>query len=202
ERRQLRSYAGDGAARASDPGDHRVDPERSPSGGGVSRSPRTWGLTAVEIVIAVAVATGGVAALEGVTPAEGLGILYLLAVLAIAIRRGQLAALLTALLSVLTFNFLFITPRHRLEIAHSRDVVNLVVLLIAAIVVGRLASIGRERAAEAESRARIAAAREREAKLLAEVASSILPGRSIAAQLRIIGNLVAATTGATAARVA
>jgi len=168
----------------------------------VSRSPRTWGLTAVEIVIAVAVATGGVAALEGVTPAEGLGILYLLAVLAIAIRRGQLAALLTALLSVLTFNFLFITPRHRLEIAHSRDVVNLVVLLIAAIVVGRLASIGRERAAEAESRARIAAAREREAKLLAEVASSILPGRSIAAQLRIIGNLVAATTGATAARVA
>jgi two-component system sensor histidine kinase KdpD len=158
--------------------------------------------TAIEIVLSVAIASCGVALLEGITPAGSLGILYLLAVLALAIRRGELAALVTALLGALTFNFLFIAPRHRLAIAHSRDVVNLVVLLIAAVVVGRLASIGRQRAAEAERRARIAAAREREAKLLAEVASSILPGRSIGAQLRIIGNLVAVATGATGARVA
>ena len=165
-------------------------------------SPRALGLAALEVVLAVALATGGVAALQGTTPAAGLGILYLLAVLAIAIRRGQLAALLTAVLGLLTLNFLFIAPRHRLEIAHSRDVVELIVLLIAAIVVGRLAAIGRQRAAEAESRAGIAAAREREAKLLAEVASSILPGRSVSAQLRVIGNLVAVATGASAARVA
>jgi two-component system sensor histidine kinase KdpD len=168
----------------------------------VTRSPRALGLAAVEVVLAVALATGGVAALQGTTPAAGLGILYLLAVLAIAIRRGQLAALLTAVLGVLTLNFLFITPRHRLEIAHSRDVVELVVLLIAAVVVGRLAAIGRQRAAEAESRAVIASAREREATLLAEAASSILPGRSVSAQLRVIGNLVAVATGAAAARVA
>jgi two-component system sensor histidine kinase KdpD len=168
----------------------------------VSRSPRALGLAALELVLAVALATGGVAALQGTTPAAGLGILYLLAVLAIAIRRGQLAALFTAVLGVLTLNFLFITPRHRLEIAHSRDVVELVVLLIAAIVVGRLAAIGRQRAAEAESRAGIASAREREAKLLAEVASAILPGKSVSAQLRLIGNQVAGATGASAARVA
>jgi len=42
------------------------------------------------------------------------------------------------------------------------------------VVVGRLAAMGRERAAEAESRAKLAAAREREAKLLAEAASAIL----------------------------
>ena len=51
---------------------------------------------------------------------EGLGILYLLAVLAVAIRRGQLPALITAVLSVLTLNYLYIPPRHQLAIAHSR----------------------------------------------------------------------------------
>ena len=64
-------------------------------------------------------------------------------------------------------------------------------LLIAAVVVGRLAAVARERAAEAESRARLAAAREREAKLVAEVASAILAGESMDAQLESIGKRVA-----------
>jgi two-component system, OmpR family, sensor histidine kinase KdpD len=166
------------------------------------RAPRTIALAALEIVAAVALATAGVAVLESTTPAAGLGILYLLAVLAVAIRRGQLAALITAAVGVLTLNYFFITPRHRFEIAHSRDLVELIVLLIAAIVVGRLASFGRQRAAEAERRAEIAAAREEEAKLLAEVASTILPGKSVEQQLRTIGNLVAKATGAKHARLA
>jgi two-component system sensor histidine kinase KdpD len=162
----------------------------------------TVAVAAVEVLFAVAIATGGVAALQSTTSAAGLGILYLLAVLAIAIRRGQLAALVTAVLGVLTLNYFFITPRHRFAIAHSQDLVELIVLLIAAIVVGRLASLGRQRAAEAERRAEIARAREREAKLLAEVASAILPGKSVEQQLIAIGNLVAGATGATKARVA
>jgi two-component system, OmpR family, sensor histidine kinase KdpD len=162
---------------------------------------RTGALIGCEIVLAVAAATAGVAALQSSTPVEGLGILYLLAVLAIAIRRGQLAALITAVLSVLTFNYLYLPPRHQLSIAHSSDVVELVVLLIAAVVVGRLAAVARERAAEAESRARVAAAREREAKLVAEVASAILAGESIGAQLETIGNRVALATAAGRARV-
>jgi two-component system sensor histidine kinase KdpD len=155
-----------------------------------------------EIVLAVGAATGGVAALQSSTPVEGLGILYLLAVLAIAVRRGQVAALITALLSVLTFNYLYIPPRHQLTIAHSQDLVELIVLLIAAVVVGRLAAVARQRAAEAESRARLAAAREREAKLVAEVASTILAGESVGAQLESIGHRVALATaaGARAAR--
>src|SRR5215469_15884119 len=117
-------------------------------GGGRPRSLRQAALTGSEIVLAVAAATGGVAALQSSTPVEGLAMLYLLAVLAIAIRRGQLAALITAVLSALTFNYLYITPRHQLNIAHSSDLVDLVVLLIAAVVVGRLAAVARERAAE------------------------------------------------------
>ena len=103
--------------------------------------------------------------------------------LLIAIRRGQFAALVTAVLGVLALNFFFIAPRHKLAIAHSQDLVELIVLLIAAVVVGRLAAVARQRAAEAESRALVAAAREREAKLLAEVASAILVTESVGAQL-------------------
>ena len=157
---------------------------------------------AAEIVIAVGLATVAVAALQSTSSDDaGLGSLYLLAVLLIAIRRGQLAALVTAVLGVLALNFFFIVPRHRLAIAHSQDLIELIVLLIAAVVVGRLAAVARERAAEAESRAVVAAAREREAKLVAEVASAILAGESVGAQLETIGNRVALATAAGRARV-
>jgi two-component system sensor histidine kinase KdpD len=157
---------------------------------------------AVEILAAVAVATLAVAALESTAPPAGLGVIYLLAVLLVAIRRGELAALATAVVSVFTLNYLYIPPRHRLAIAHSQDVVELVVFLIAAVVVGRLAAAGRQRAAEAEDRARVATAREREATLVADVASAILSGSGLNAQLKGIGRGVATATGATSARVA
>ncbi len=158
-------------------------------------------LVGLEIVAAVAAASGGVALLQSSTPVEGLAILYLLAVLAVAIRRGLVPALITAVLSSLTFNYFFLPPRHELAIAHSQDVVELVVLLIAAVVVGRLAAVARERAAVAESRAGLAADREREATLLAEVASAILAGESVAAQLESIAKRIALATGAGRARV-
>jgi two-component system sensor histidine kinase KdpD len=152
-------------------------------------------------VVAIGLATAAIAALQSTAPATGLGVLYLLSVLAIAIRRGQVAALITAVLSMLVLNYLFITPRHRLTIAHTQDVVELAVLLIAAVVVGRLAAMSRQQAAEAESRARVATQREREATLLAEVASAILAGHSLAAQLGNIGVQVARAAGASHARV-
>jgi two-component system, OmpR family, sensor histidine kinase KdpD len=154
-----------------------------------------------EVLLAVTVATLAVAALQGVAPATGLGAIYLLAVLEVAVRRGELPALATALLSSLTLNYLFIAPRHRLTIAHSQDVVELVVFLIVAVVVGRLAATSRRRAYEAETRARLAAAREREATLLAQVASAILAGHGVGAQLESLGGRIAQATGASRARV-
>ena len=165
------------------------------------RSAREVAATAFEVVLATAIATGLVAALQSDAPPAGLGAIYLLAVMAMAIRRGELAALATAVLGVLALNYLFIPPRHQFAIAHSQDLIELIVFLIAAVVVGRLAAAGRQRAAEAESRARIAAAREREATLLAEAASAILAGRSLQAQLDSIGARVADATGASRARV-
>jgi two-component system, OmpR family, sensor histidine kinase KdpD len=162
---------------------------------------RPVGIAVLEVVAAVGIATAAIAALQSTAPPAGLGIVYLLAVLAVAIRRGQLAALITALLGVLTLNYLFITPRHRLEIAHSQDVVELCVLLIAAVVVGRLAAVARQRAAEAEDRARVATAHEREAELLADTAAGILAHESLSAQLKSVGDRVSAASGAVHARV-
>jgi len=144
-------------------------------------------LAALEVLGAVGVATGLVALLEEVAPVTGLGVLYLLAVLFVAIRRGQVAALLTAVLSVMTLNFFFIEPRYRLTIGDSHNVVALGVFLIAALVVGRLAAVARQRAMEAERRALVATAREREATILADAASSVLAGRDLETELANIG---------------
>src|SRR3954470_22303763 len=127
-----------------------------------------------EIVAAVAVATGAVALLESVASATSLGVVYVLAVMFVAARRGLAPALATAALSVLALNFFFIEPRHRLTIADEHNLVALAVLLVAGVVVAHLASVARESAKQAALRAEQARAREREAKLLAEAASSLL----------------------------
>src|SRR3954453_19703885 len=116
-------------------------------------SPRRTAAAVAEVIGAVGVATGAVALLDLVATTTGLAVVYLLAVLAVAIRRGGTAALGAAVLSVLAFNFFFIAPVHRLTIADSENVAALVVFLVAALVVGRLAADARERAAEAEERA-------------------------------------------------
>lgn len=150
----------------------------------------------------MAVVTGVVALLLPTASAAGLEVLYLLAVLAVAFRHGERPALATALLSVLTVNYLFIPPRHELNVAHSQDVVDLVALMVAGVVVGRLAATARHRAAEAEERAREAGAREREATLLAQVASAILAGQGLDLQLDSVGSKIARAVGARRARVA
>ncbi|HEX6713680.1 MAG TPA: DUF4118 domain-containing protein, partial [Thermoleophilaceae bacterium] len=129
---------------------------------------------AAESAAAIAVATGAVAALESVAGATSLGVVYVLAVMFVAIRRGEIPALATAAVSVLVLNFFFIEPRHRLTIADDHNVVALGVLLVAAFVVARLAGVARAQAEQASQRAEQALAREREAKLLAEAASSLL----------------------------
>src|SRR4051812_22465646 len=128
-----------------------------------------------EVLAAVAVATAAVALLDSVAVATSLGVLYVLAVIWVAVRRGELPALGTAALSVLAFNFFFIEPRHRLTIADDHNVVALGVLLVAGFVVARLAGLARTQAEQAAQRAAQALAREREAKLLAGAASSLLP---------------------------
>ncbi len=138
----------------------------------------------------VAVATGLVALLKPVTPATGLGVIYLLAVLFVAIRRGLVPALAAAVLGGLAFNFFFIEPLHRLTISRSEDVVALAVLVIAALVVGRLAALARGRAAEAARRETEARTRERESRILAAAAASVLRGGDLGSRLESLAAAV------------
>src|SRR5262245_11311850 len=91
--------------------------------------------TTLETIAWVALATALVALLDSVAHPAALGSVYLTAVLAVAVRRGQIAAIGAAVLGVLTLNFFFIEPLHQFEIADSDNVVELAVLLLAALVV-------------------------------------------------------------------
>jgi two-component system sensor histidine kinase KdpD len=150
---------------------------------GVGTPARRIAGSVLDALVAIAVATLAVAALEGVTDAANLRVIYLLAVLFVTIRRDEATAIATAIGSVLALNFFFVEPRHQLRISHSEDVVALGVFLVAALVVGRLAALSRERTEEAESRERLARVRELEARLIARVASEVLAGASIEERL-------------------
>src|SRR5215211_1065650 len=147
------------------------------------------------MVTAIAAASALVALFDGIAPITGLTVLYLPAVLLVAIRRGQVPALLTAVLSVGAMNFFFIEPRFHLTIAEAEHVVALAVFLIVAVVVGRLAASARERARESEARAAIADAREREAVLLAETASLMLVGSGLGTELQTIADRLSRAVG-------
>jgi two-component system sensor histidine kinase KdpD len=129
------------------------------------------GISLLDALAAIAVATAAVAALDGLTSAQNLRVIYLLAVLFVTIRRDKTAGIVTAVGSVLALNFFFIEPVHQLRISHSEDVVALGVFLVAALVVGRLADTARERAERAENRERLARVREQEARLIAGAAA-------------------------------
>jgi two-component system, OmpR family, sensor histidine kinase KdpD len=106
----------------------------------------------------------------------GLGALSLLAVLIVAIWRGQRAALVTALASVLLLNFLFVDPRYHLTVAEVDNAVALIVLFVVAVIVGRLAARAREDADRATERAR-------EAELVAGAGTALLEANDLSAQL-------------------
>src|SRR3954452_9171062 len=74
----------------------------------------------------VGIATGIGLATDGVVPEGALGMVYLAAVVAIAVTASPLQAVLGAALSFLCWNFLFLPPRHELTIAHAQDVVGVV----------------------------------------------------------------------------
>lgn len=122
----------------------------------------------------VAVAVGSVAAvtavifaLREVAPVVSTGVVYMLAVLVVAVGWGTPLATATAFLSALAFNFFHLPPTGRLAIAEDQNWVALLVFLAVAIVAGRLADAARSRALEAVRR-------RREADALAEAARVLL----------------------------
>jgi len=138
--------------------------------------------------------TGAIFALRPVAPTLSLGVLYLLAVLPVAVLWGLRYALPVALASMLAFNFFFLAPVHTLRLRDSENWVALGVYLTTAVVVSELAARGRRRADDADQR-------RREAAFVADVSTALLEAASVQSQLGEIGRRVAEVLGTTAARI-
>ena len=96
-----------------------------------------------------------------------LRVLYILAVVPVAIVWGTGLATLTAVLSALAYDYLFIPPIHSFKIADARNDVALGVFLVTAVVVGGLAARLRRAAVESGRLSEQQAALRRVATLVA-----------------------------------
>jgi K+-sensing histidine kinase KdpD len=94
-------------------------------------------------LVAVALVTGLIYALEPIAPVLSLGVLYLFAVLPVAAVWGLAYAIPVSVLSMLTFNFLFLPPTHTFRLADSENWVALAVYLVTALAVSELAAFRR-----------------------------------------------------------
>jgi two-component system sensor histidine kinase KdpD len=121
---------------------------------------------------ALAAVTGVIYAFRGHVPVLSLGVLYVFAVLPVAVLFGLRFALPVAVASMLAFNWLFLPPRHTFSLADGENWFALAVYLATAVVVSELAARARRRAAAAEQR-------ERESALLAALATDLLAGRRL-----------------------
>ena len=80
--------------------------------------------------VAVAAATGLIFALRPVAPVLSLGVLYLLAVLPVAVVWGLPYAIAVSVSSMLALNWFFLPPRHTLALRDSENWVALAVYLV------------------------------------------------------------------------
>jgi two-component system sensor histidine kinase KdpD len=133
-----------------------------------------WGGIGVSVGT-VAIVTATIELLKDHVPVLSLGVLYVLAVLVVAVGWGMAYAIPVAMASMLAFNWFHLPPVHTFTLADGSNWFALIVYVATAIVVSALANRVRARANQAEQR-------EREASLLAEIASSLL-GRRVEDEL-------------------
>lgn len=73
-------------------------------------------------------------------PHAGLSLLFLTAVLVIAVRHGRTPTLVASILSFLAYNFFFTRPYYTLAVDDEDDVITLVFFIIVALITGHLAA--------------------------------------------------------------
>ena len=74
-------------------------------------------------IVAVAAVTGAIFLFRGVVPVLSLGVLYVFAVLPVAVVWGLRLSLPVAVGSMLAFNFFFLPPVHTLTLTDGRELV-------------------------------------------------------------------------------
>ncbi len=93
--------------------------------------------------------------IHGLIAPTNLVMLFLLAVVIVALRWGLGPSIFSALVSVLAFDFFLVPPRHTLAVSDTQYLLTFFGLLITGVVISTLASRARQRADEAEERAHL-----------------------------------------------
>ena len=117
----------------------------------------------------VAAVTGIIWLLQADVPVLGLSVLYLFAVLPIAVFWGLALAVPVSIASMLAFNFFFLPPTYTFTLQDSSNWFALGVFLVTAVVVSDLAARSRRRAIES--------------KLLAEISASLVERGELSGEL-------------------
>jgi two-component system sensor histidine kinase KdpD len=149
---------------------------------------------ALAVVLSVAAVTGLIYALRAHVPVLALDLLYLLAVLPIAVVWGRWFAIAASVASMLAFNYFFLPPTLKFTLAGGENWLILAVVLVTGVLVAELASRARERARDAERRAR-------ESRLLAELSTVLLSGTAVDTELQRIADGTARIVGVPSARI-
>jgi two-component system sensor histidine kinase KdpD len=149
-----------------------------------------WGLAAgiAASVAAVTLVTLVIGILNDWVPVLSLGVLYLFAVLPVAVFWGLSYSIAVSVASMLAFNFFFLRPVHTFTLADSRNWLALLVFVVTSVVVSELATRSRRRA--------------REAALLAEIATTLLEHGTVASELTEISAEAAQALNAEHAEIA
>ncbi len=130
---------------------------KSPLRGPSTRTEAVVGLIAS--AGAVVFVTAAIAVVKRWVPVLSLGVLYIFAVLPVAVLWGLALACAVSVASMLAFNWFFLPPTHTFQLRDGANWAVLAVYLVTAVVVSALAARARRRAELAELREREAAAR-------------------------------------------
>jgi signal transduction histidine kinase len=137
-------------------------------------------------VALVAAVTAAIAVLEPNVPALGLGVLYLFAVVPVALRYGLAAAAAASLASMAVYDYFFLGVRNSFDPGSSEDWAVLTAFLLAGLVVSVLAARSQREARRSARLADEQAALRRVATLVAE---AVPPEELFEAVTREIGQL-------------
>lgn len=153
---------------------------------GERRPPLAW--AALAAVAGIAAATALTYPLKRVAPVSSLSVIYLPLVLAMSILWGFRTGLVTALFSILVFEFFHFPPIYHLSITDSRNLLALVAYAVVAAMASGIAELARVRTQEGERR-------RAEADLAAAVAQQLLAGTDTRGALPTVAHQIAHALG-------
>ena len=143
---------------------------------------------------AVALTSAAVAVLHPYVPVLSLGVLYVFAVLPVAVVWGLEFAVAVSVASMLAFNWFFLPPTHTFQLRDGANWLALAVYLVTAVVVSALTARARRRGDDAEQR-------RAEAHVLAEAAADLLRGMQLDIELDRLADLTAGVLHVPSARI-